>query len=288
MEYICFDTKKDFVYHWCGKFVSPDSNWIHLTRNLTDYELMLVVDGTLYIADDRHEYSVNRGEFLLMPPTAFQHGTASGSCSFYWLHFGYDSNTNDHCIEECNMSEGDGSNPFAVLSLPRQAVVRFPDRVIILMKELQDSDRRSRNAVLNRYLCGSILAELAIQSNSAKQQNSELQRRQLIEDIRDYIGWHISDNLKVSEIAEYFDYNGKYLTTMFKKETGYSLKACILNMKMEHACAELTETDIDVSLLAYSLGFNDVHNFSNAFKSCTGLSPSAYRKSYGIHNVFNK
>ena len=38
---------------------------------------------------------------------------------------------------------------------------------------------------------------------------------QLYTDIVDYISWRIRENFKVSEIAEYFGYNEKYITTFF-------------------------------------------------------------------------
>ena len=77
MSYLCFHAEKEFLYHWCGKFTSPNNTWIHLTRNLEDYELFVVTEGTLHIASETSEYTVQPGEYLLMPPTKFQHGTTA-------------------------------------------------------------------------------------------------------------------------------------------------------------------------------------------------------------------
>ena len=65
----------------------PSPEWMHLTRNLVNFELMVVTEGTLFIADERCSYEVHPGEYLLLPPTVHQHGSKKGSCSFYWLHF---------------------------------------------------------------------------------------------------------------------------------------------------------------------------------------------------------
>ena len=51
------------LFHMAGYFCSPDPNWIHLSRLLTDYELMIVVKGTLFIADGNREFSVKEGEW---------------------------------------------------------------------------------------------------------------------------------------------------------------------------------------------------------------------------------
>ena len=283
MNYIRFQAEKEFIYHWCGKFVAPEENWIHLTRILQDYELFVVVEGTLYIGTDQKEYTVTPGEYLLMPPNKFEHGTKNSYCSFYWLHFGYNKEQNDH---ETFPGNNDLSYSPGQLLIPEQARLTSPDRIIILMKQLQDSDRRYRESTLNRYLCSAILAEIALQGQVYPAYGNKNIKEQLFQDICDYVFWHLAENLKVSQVANYFGYNEKYLTTFFKQRAGISLKQYILQIKMERAKADLTETTEPVSQIAFRLGFTDAHNFSNAFHKVTGLSPSEYRDTYNKHNVF--
>ena len=52
--FIDFDSKRGFEYRWCGKFTPPSDEWIHMTRNLVDYELMVVTEVT--------QMSINRGK----------------------------------------------------------------------------------------------------------------------------------------------------------------------------------------------------------------------------------
>lgn len=84
---VLFPDAACFTYDLCGKFQSPSPEWMHLTRNLVNFELMVVTEGTLFIADERRSYEVHPGEYLLLPPTVHQHGSKKGSCAFYWLHF---------------------------------------------------------------------------------------------------------------------------------------------------------------------------------------------------------
>ena len=84
---VLFPDAACFTYDLCGKFQSPSPEWMHLTRNLVNFELMVVTEGTLFIADERRSYEAHPGEYLLLPPTVHQHGSKKGSCSFYWLHF---------------------------------------------------------------------------------------------------------------------------------------------------------------------------------------------------------
>lgn len=277
-----FDANKEFTYHWCGTFTSPNNDWIHITRSRMDYELMVVTEGTLFIADHEKEYTVNKGAYLLMGPTSFQHGTKSSGCSFYWLHFGYNQELQDHKITS-NMVEYVAGH----LQIPVIGTLSSLERIIILMKQLQDSDRRYKDVSLNRYLCGTILSEISAQSFHCTIKEKQL-NEQLFHDILDYVSWHIQENLRISEIAKYFSYNEKYFSTFFKKYAGITPKQHLLQCKMEYAKSNLTETTQPISQIAYSLGFSDAHNFSKAFHKVTGLSPSEYRVSYNKHNVFQK
>ncbi|MDD6036915.1 MAG: helix-turn-helix transcriptional regulator [Lachnospiraceae bacterium] len=288
-----FDATREFIYHWCGKFTSPNKDWIHMARSRDDYELMIVTDGILYIADHEHEYAVKKGEYLLMAPTPYQHGTKSGDCEFYWLHFGYNNERQDHVCLPDNKQQDDefisnsaDSGP-EYLQLPVTGSLSFPERLIILMKQLQDSDKRYRESTLNRYLCSTILAEISAQCRHRLRKDKEL-KEQLYGDILDYISWNVQENLRIPEIAAHFGYNEKYLTTLFKKYAGITLKQQILQAKMEVAKSALSESTHPISQIAYSLGFSDAHNFSNAFRKITGLSPSEYRASYNRHNIFRK
>ena len=288
MNYIRFNAEKEFIYHWCGKFVAPEESWTHLTRVLQDYELFVVIEGTLFIGTDQKDYIINPGEYLLMPPNQFQHGTNTSLCSFYWMHFGYNKEQNDHEMLTSGSSSEDTHLSYTpgCLLLPEQGKLSSPDRIIILMKQLQDSDRRYREVTLNRYLCSAVLSEVALQCQLYPAYGNKIIKEQFYRDICDYVSWHITDNLKVSQVAAYFGYNEKYLTTFFKQRAGISLKQYILQVKMDRAKADLSETAEPVSQIAFRLGFTDAHNFSNAFRKLTGCSPSEYRDIYNKHNVF--
>ncbi len=282
MKNIIFDSEKKITYNWSGRFVPPGPEWIHMKRELTDYELIVVTEGTLYIADADTEYIVGPGEYLIMTPTSDQHGFKQGAVSFYWMHFSYDGGKNDH-----KESLSDEYVP-GLLTIKKQSSLKNADRLIILLKQLMDSDKRYRESTLNGYLCGAVLSEIAAQGGAYRDYGLKIKGEQTFNDIKDYISWHISEPLKVRDVAEYFGYNEKYITTFFKDRAGVSIKQYILSEKFERAKVLLSETGTPVSEIAYSLGFQDAHNFSNAFKHLTGMSPGKWRETLNMHNIFNK
>lgn len=69
-----------------------------------------------------------------------------------------------------------------------------------------------------------------------------------------------------------------YLSDLLKKETGFSTKDQINNFIIEKAKDLLLSETESVSGIAYSLGFNYPHYFSQLFKSKTGMTPQEYRQ----------
>lgn len=309
MNLLEFQIEKPFQFNWGGKFIAPDENWIHMSRNLTDFELIVMTQGELYIASDEKEFAVREGEYLLICPPCRQYGYKPSKCTFYWTHFAYNNWHNNPVLHENTSitTAGNTQNAAAHSLSPQETIVLPPDgadgklflpvsgkvpridRLIVLFKQLQDCDRKYHNRSLNNYSLTTILCELYSQLYlSTSRIAMKEEHMQLYTDIVDYISWRIHENIKVSEIADYFEYNEKYLTTFFKKVSGTSLKAYILNRKTELAKALLTDSNQPIAQIGYDLGFTDNHNFSSAFKKITGQSPSEYRGTYAERMLFHQ
>ena len=95
--------------------------------------------------------------------------------------------------------------------------------------------------------------------------------------IANYIEHNIDKDILVSEIADHVGMNPEYLTRLFKKETGQSLKKFMEHKKMDMAKDLLTTTTLSVTEVADRVGYSGYSNFSRSFKQLCGCSPSEYR-----------
>jgi AraC-like DNA-binding protein len=68
-----------------------------------------------------------------------------------------------------------------------------------------------------------------------------------------------------------------YFYTLFKRETGMSLRQYIIQVKMKKAAALLQESDRSVTMIAEELGYSSIHYFTQQFTQCIGMSPTQYR-----------
>ena len=81
----------------------------------------------------------------------------------------------------------------------------------------------------------------------------------------------------VSYFADKASLTTGYFSNLIKKETGMSPKDLISLKLIDEAKRRLVETNQDISVIAYSLGFDYPAHFSRLFKKITGFTPKEYR-----------
>ena len=278
-----------YEYIFTGKFQAPSPHWIHQESPLKDYELFVVTEGTLYISYQGETFTVETGDFLLLPPGGIRKGVRPSDCSFYWLHFVTGQNPCPKEIPDALLLAYIVTSS-KTIPVPRHGSIPNLEKVVILMKQLQDEVKNNYPACGLNAMTTSILMELYGQYYIRAQRVSSIKdvQKQLYYDIVDYIKLNVSKNLKVAEIAAHFGYNQKYLSHLFASITGTPLKQFILSIKIDAANFMLTDTNKSISQISRELGFLDNHNFTRTYKSVTGLSPSEYRNTFPKRMLFDK
>ncbi len=254
-----FNLEKPARLVWAGEFISPEKGWRHLTRTLIDYELMIVTEGELKIGDDKEDFCVRAGEYFIMSPTRYQHGTAECKCRFYWVHFTAPALP-------------------ASLALPPQGKFSDGERIASMMKEIFLADSENHGGLRAQYLTTMLLFELAAQSRgTCSDECAPDPARSLCERAKAIVCAKRFADVRVKEIADELGYHEKYLSAVFRKTEGITLKRYISAFRIGEAKRILLETEFTVAEVAYCLNFDDPHNFSRFFKQEEGVTPSEYR-----------
>lgn len=105
-------------------------------------------------------------------------------------------------------------------------------------------------------------------------------REIMIAQVKHLIRQNYAEALPLSYIADYVFTNPSYLSRTFKAETGMCLSAFINQVRIGNAKLLLEDTDELIIDIAVACGFNQIPHFNRIFKEITGMSPSAYRKTY--------
>ena len=256
-----FDLNAPIQLLWFGEFISPERNWKHLTRRLFEYELFIVTEGVLFIADEEREHEVRAGEYLIMPPTVFQHGTRVCRCRFYWLHF------------RCPALP-------ASVSMPAQGSFSDADAVRAIAKKLMQAEAAEPRGVRSRYLASMLLLELREQALADAPEDGGVSSsaEQLCERIKEFVFFHRFSDVKVREIARELGYHEKYLSAVFHRTEGVTLKAYIDAQRCAEAKRLLLESRLTVTEVAYYLNFPDPHSFARFFKTTAGRTATKFRE----------
>ncbi|MDR0600912.1 MAG: helix-turn-helix domain-containing protein [Treponema sp.] len=93
-----------------------------------------------------------------------------------------------------------------------------------------------------------------------------------------YILENYTRKISLQEIALASDLSAPYFSTIFKEEMGENLSSYLNRLRVEKAGRMLLETDLTLSEIASSCGFEDQSWFSKIFKSYMGQSPGKYRE----------
>ena len=88
-------------------------------------------------------------------------------------------------------------------------------------------------------------------------------------------------NISVQSISDAIGLDRTYLYRIFKEIRGIPMHQYITNLRIKRACYFLTNSTLSYGEIAYYCGYLSEQYFSMAFKKCTGMTPSAYRKHSG-------
>lgn len=97
---------------------------------------------------------------------------------------------------------------------------------------------------------------------------------------KEYIHQNYAKNLSLDMVAAEVGYSSVYFSTMFKKNTGESFMDYVIQVRIEKAKELLKTTDLNISEIAGSIGYQDDKYFRKLFHKIVGITPKAYRRLY--------
>ena len=121
------------------------------------------------------------------------------------------------------------------------------------------------------------MLELAYQ----KQPKTE-DRRSTVELAVGYVKQNLDQSITLTQVCRHLGCSESCLSHLFKKTTGQSFRAYLTDLRLEKAKLMLKNTSLNVTEIAFAVGFSDSNYFSNVFKNRTGLSPVAYRRKQNV------
>ncbi len=101
---------------------------------------------------------------------------------------------------------------------------------------------------------------------------------ELIVQVKRYINEHLTEDVSVAGISEYFYLSPNYFSRLFKRVANEGCNEYIVRKRIEKAKYILATTNMKIGKIAQDVGYRDTNYFSLAFKKQTGMSPLQYRE----------
>ncbi len=96
--------------------------------------------------------------------------------------------------------------------------------------------------------------------------------------VRNYVDRHYGNPLSLNEMADIFNINMSYLSTLFKQELGIGFVEYVHQVRLKEACRLLADRNLSMKEIAFAVGYQDANHFSKIFSRTMGETATAYRE----------
>lgn len=93
----------------------------------------------------------------------------------------------------------------------------------------------------------------------------------------EYIDAHLHQDLSLAEISQELGISQYYFCCLFKKSTGISPHAYLVQQRVERSKQLLKQRELTINEIAVECGFANPSHFARCFRQYTGISPKQFR-----------
>ncbi len=271
MKYLLFDISNMIVHSQSG--IAYNTKHIHETRTMSLTEIMLVVDGELYM-HHIEDYHLVKNDIFILPQGIKHYGTERSDFQIHWHHFFLPNNT--VIVDESELKNYDIIKD--MIALPLQIHLKNLETILMLSYQLEqypwttDETQMVRNALMT-----TIILQIALESKNQYQEFHNKRFNSIISYIDNNFQHH---PISIKSLAEKFSYNEKYIFRLFKENIGISPLQYIILQKMKEARQMVLNSSDTIESIALSLNYENPQYFMRQFKKIYGITPSEMRRHY--------
>ncbi|NQX67028.1 response regulator [Paenibacillus alba] len=107
--------------------------------------------------------------------------------------------------------------------------------------------------------------------------NPIVEERQIIRRIKEIIALRLEQDISLQYLAEQVNLNHRYLSVLFKTETGENLSDYVTQCRIEKAKNLIKHTQLKIQDISRLVGYPNAKYFMSVFKQTVGSTPTEYR-----------
>ena len=231
-------------------------------RGRVDYHILYISEGECVCLYDDSETVMTKGNFVLYPPGVKQkYSFPEGKyVKRFWIHFsGYGVKD---ILEKLGLGGG----------IYRTSVEQEVENCF--EKMIYDHSAGTNKSQVAAE--GELIRLLSLLSRESGEQSATAYSDTVTKMLK-YIHSNWQKPISVADVAKKVSLSESRTAHIFKEAIGKGIHGYVMGLRISTAKELLTSTDMSISDIGETVGFNDPLYFSRAFKAGVGLSPREYR-----------
>lgn len=272
----------------------------HTTRYVPEYIMYAMLDGELYLEENKREIKLCPGDIYIFKKGDYQRPLKSTYCKYYYIHFETDSFFEYEMTDEeyyyavkekrmgflkANKFTSDCDSFMKVLLCQENKIQNkgFFDYCISVLEKnafaygYRDIEKQynTSNAFANLLLK---LESVTIEQMEKNASDSSSKTYKTVLEIAEYIGKNYMHNISSQDIEREFFLNFDYANRIFKKIMGCNIIKYRNSLRINAAKGIMHTSDQTLDEIAEETGFQDKCYFIRIFKKFEGITPGKYRE----------
>lgn len=187
---------------------------------------------------------------------------------YYWAHF-------------LPGTREDAEADLHRIQLDQHASCKNYETAVVFFHQLINESRSPRALPLaSDYLMSLILIQLTRCERTQAPQT-------LYSRMQEYLNMNYHFNITLHQLAHVFPYSADYLSRVFKKNAGISIRTYIHMLRLEEAKRRLLSSMDSINQIANDCGYTNEKFFATTFLKYEGITPTQYRMRFSKYHQNN-
>ena len=172
----------------------------------------------------------------------------------------------------------------SVSSRERSALIRTQDTQWAFLAELFQAgvqEEEQKKVGWEAVVLGNTLKILAYLDRAYSDCSAGIlkaEKPELLDKVTAYIEEHYAEDITLSTLAESLSYEYHYLSRVLRKNFHIPFRTLLNQCRCDRAKEMITSTDLPLSVIANTCGFQSIRSFNRVFSEVTGATPTSTRK----------
>ena len=127
------------------------------------------------------------------------------------------------------------------------------------------------------HTVSALLNWILLHTPATRRENPGSSPKILVEQAKTIIHNEYASDLTLQSVAAQLFVNPCYLSTVFHQVAGVTFRTYLKNVRLQHTCRLLTQTNHLITDIAMQTGFNSTAYLISTFRTEYGITPNAYR-----------